>query len=74
MILRPSRDQSGEVDMRVILVNSGPYSGPILDPILDPSEKPHEIYRKGLHLAVGRAFDLNITKYGSWDGWAWVHG
>ena len=55
--MRASRDQSGGglggVDSRVILGHSEAILGPL-------SEKPHEIARISLHLAVGRALWLNI--------------
>ena len=56
-----------EVDSELIL-------GPFLDPIWTISEKPHKLVNIPLHLAVGRAFRLNMTKYGSLEQCWWVPG
>ena len=61
VISGPSRDQSWRVDSRSILDPFWTLSWTL-------SRKPHQSYRKGLHLAVGRASALNILIYGSWDG------
>ena len=72
--MRVCRTISGPV-WRVILEG---HSGLILDPYLDPfwtlSEKPHELTRKALHLAVGRAFNLKYTNIGVLEVPGWVPG
>ena len=66
--LRAISGQSGRVDSRV---DSRVNSGSILDHSGTLSGKPHKTVKNCLHLAVGRAYLREMTKYGVLGG-SWV--